>query len=351
LRSYEDTMSTIYDETQVPEYTLPDPLLMADGSTIGDPAQWQSQRRPEILQLFEEEVYGKMAEPVADIRYELLESDATALDGAATRKQTRVTFGTSAGSSHMDLLCYLPNQIQYPAPIFVGLNFAGNHTIHSDPAIHPPLGQLREKDKILPDRTTAETPEQLRGSKASRWQLEMILARGYGLATIYYGDLAFDDPAAMKAGLPALLQQQLQPGKLGAISVWAWGLSRAMDYFDTDDDVDSHRVAVMGHSRLGKTALWAGAQDERFKLVISNNSGCGGAALSRRSFGETVDAINGRFPHWFCENFKQYNDNEAEQPPIHTPIMSTIGYHLRAGKHDVTAYDWEQYLNFADRYL
>ena len=328
---------------------------------------------------------------------EVTESGKTQ-DGLATRTQFRVRVTNRTGSCAFDLLLFLPLSPR-PVPVFLGLNFNGNQGVESDPAIAIP-GSWRWD-------IARELANDGRGSEASRYPVDLIAQSGFGVATVYAGDFAPDDPAHVGEGILRLLPEPASPQEAnvrgGAIAAWAWGLSRALDALLTLPEVDASRVAVIGHSRMGKTALWAGALDERFALVVSNNSGCGGAALSRRRFGERLVHINNNNPHWFARAFRQYNEREqdlpvdqhqlmasiapralyvasanedqwadprgeylalaaaapawdeklpAEMPPLDQPVFGRgIGYHVRAGKHDLTAYDWQQFLAFADARL
>ena len=392
------------DESLVPKYALPELLVCADGTPVRAAATWEAKRRPELLELFREHVYGRMPGRPEGMHWQILD-DATALEGRARRRQIRVFLTATDAQPYFDLLVYLPANRTAPAPAFLGLNFKGNHTIHADPAILLNTNWI-ENDQathVVGNRATEES----RGTRSRRWPVERILERGYALATIYYGDIDPDYDDGFANGVhPLFLEMGVPRSGLGAISAWAWGLSRALDYLVEDRDIDGSRVAVFGHSRLGKTALWAGATDPRFAMVVSNDSGCGGAALSRRCFGETVWRINTSFPHWFCAKFREYNDREPElpvdqhelialcaprpacvasasedlwadpkgeflaayhagpayalygqegppadqSPPVHEPVGGRLRYHVRAGKHDVTDYDWERYLDLADEF-
>lgn len=398
-----------YDESKVPAYELPDPLTASDGTLIEDANTWITRRRPEILKLFQKHVYGHSPGRPEHMSFEVFDHDEQALGGLATRDQITIRFSEAADGPSLDLLIYIPNEAKKPVPAFLVLNFWGNHSITSDPAIKLSPSWMRgNKNHAIVDHRSTEAS---RGKSIPRWAVEEILGRGYALATYYYGDIDPDYDDGFKNGIQPLFYEagQTRPkdDQWGSIGAWAWGLSRALDYLETDDQIDHTKVAVMGHSRLGKTALWAGATDERFAIAISNNSGCGGAALSRRRFGEKVKRINTAFPHWFCTNFKAFNDRENDlpvdqhmlvallaprpvyiasavedrwadpkgeflsalnadpvyrllgseglgtdhMPEIDQPVHGTIGYHIRSGAHDVTDFDWAAYLDFADKHF
>lgn len=404
-----DDFQPNYDEAKVPDYTLPDPLVAEDGQRVTDSETWQQKRRGEILRLFETHVYGRSPGRPENTTFDVLSVDGDALGGTAIRKEISISFRDNNDGPKIDVLIYQPRCDQ-AVPAFLALNFYGNHTIQDDPGIKLSRSWMRNAPGrgVVNHRAT----EKSRATSTDRWPVETIVERGYALATAYYGDIDPDYDDGFQNGVHSLFYRdgQARPtaDEWGSIGAWAWGLSRILDYLETDESIDHRCVAVMGHSRLGKTALWAAARDERFAMAISNNSGCGGAALSRRRFGETVARINTAFPHWFCENFKKYNDNEDalpvdqhmlialcaprpvyvasaaedrwadprgeflavkhaepayhllgadrletfELPAVDEPVASgSLGYHIRSGKHDVTDFDWQQYLDFADRQL
>ncbi len=393
-----------YDESKVPPYTLPDPLVLANGQRVADAETWRTRRRPEILELFRTHVYGRSPGRPEAMTFKVFDDEPNALGGKATRRQATVFFTGKDDGPKMDILLYIPNGAPRPAPAFLLLNFNGNHAVASDPGIRLSTSWMPQGQGVVNNRAT----EAARGSESSRFPIEAILARGYAVATVYYGDIVPDLHDGFRSGVfPFIDQGRRGPDSWGAIAAWAWGLSRALDYLATDRGIDARRVFVLGHSRLGKTALWAGAQDERFAIVFSNDSGCGGASLARRRFGETVERINRVFPHWFCENYKKYgirvddmpvDQHElialiaprpcyvasaeqdrwadphgeflsakgadpvyrllgtdglpaADMPPVGQPVLGTLGYHIRAGVHDLTPYDWARYMDFAGKHF
>ncbi len=392
-----------YDESKVPEFDLPDPLTTFSNNKILTSASWAEQRRPELINFFESHVFGKVPGSAEEISFKVIEKSDSALDGLARRRQIMVTVTKNGKTLNYLILLYLPKKIT-KAPVFLGYNFHGNHTVINDPAITiSKAWSLNNKSIGITNHTLTE---ESRGMRSGRWAINKMIEAGFGLATIYYGEID-PDKNNFTDGLHSLFytDNQNRPARdeWGAIAAWAWALSRAMDYLENNIEVDRSKIIVFGHSRLGKAALWAGAMDERFAGVISNDSGCGGAALYKRRFGETVAQINESFPYWFSENFKRYNNAEEElpvdqhellaliaprplyiasakedewadpkgeflsayyatpvyslfgeagipsneMPAVNSPIHNTVAYHIRTGKHDVTEYDWDQYIKWA----
>jgi len=360
-------------------YTLPDALTALDGRKITTAEEWKTIRRPEVLELFRKHVYGRVPATPFEKQFKVVREEGAAMGGAATLKQVEITITRGSKSLVIKLVLFVPNRAPKPAPAFLLICNRGVENI--DPT--------REK-------------------KSEFWPAEEVIARGYAIAAFHNADVDPDKHDGFKDGIHALLDEGARPPDAwGTIAAWAWGASRVMDYFETDKDIARDRVAVIGHSRGGKTALWAAAQDERFGLAISNDSGCTGASLSRRVFKgrESVAAINKNFPHWFCETYKGYADREEALPvdqhlliallapravavasasedrgadprgeflsvvaaePVYrlfgrglgTDRMPAIGgvhhgdgvhYHLRQGKHNLVLFDWQAYLDFADK--
>ncbi|MBR5415625.1 MAG: acetylxylan esterase [Thermoguttaceae bacterium] len=395
------------DESKVVSYPLPDPLLCQDGTPVTTPELWTEKRRGEILEMFRMQMYGMMPDyDKSKFRWETLRVNPVALNGKAVFKEIRIWFDAPNARPKVDILVCIPRSAAGPVPAFLGFNFYGNHAVSDDRWI-----SLAD----CPDGTRVQGKdlETQRGRSKTRWPIETIIDRGYALVTAYYEEIVPDCNNERSLGvypLFASFEENLpEPSRAGAITAWAWGLSRILDCLENIPEIDAKRVAVMGHSRLGKTALWAGANDPRFALVISNDSGCGGAALSRRNFGETPEFMDQVIPYWFCQYYSRYAKDPTQIPfdqhelitliaprPVYVasadedlwadpkgeflsawnadavyrllgtagiggiadvppetnvPVGEVIRYHRRSGKHGVTDFDWNEYLNFADKYM
>jgi pimeloyl-ACP methyl ester carboxylesterase len=365
-----------YDESKVPTYTLPDPLKTTEGKMITDKAAWERMRKPEILSLFEYNVYGQMPEEFDSLNFAVTNESVTAMGGKANMKEIDLIVWESGKSVTIHLVMFIPNKTKKPVPVFLLINNRG-------------------KENTDPTRTV----------KSEFWPAEMVVDSGYAIVAFHVSDAAPDNKDKYHEAALQLYPRHLRAEYgMKAIGAWAWAASRVLDYFEMQQDVDAKKVVVVGHSRGGKAALWAGAQDQRFAMVVSNCSGNTGAALSRRKFGETVKAINTSFPHWFCDAYKKYNDKEDSLPvdqhmllaliaprplyvtnatkdqwadptgtylslyhaskvyalydpanvlPAQPPAVNKwlaqvkLGYHNREGVHNLTAFDWSNFIRFA----
>jgi hypothetical protein len=365
-----------YYEDKVPSYTLPDPLKMEDGTAVKNKASW-NKRREEILGLFRKNVFGTVPSTSYEQTFRTINTDNNAIGGTATLKQVVITIASGGKTLDINLTLFTPNNSKKPVPAFLLINNRG-------PAVADPT----------------------RKTKSEFWPVEEVIARGYAIAVFNNSDLDADKFDDFKDGIHAMLDRGTRTEESwGTISAWAWGASRCMDYLVSDKSIDARKVAVVGHSRGGKTALWAGAEDQRFALVISNESGCTGAALARRKFGETVKQINQSFPHWFCLNYRKFNNNEnalpvdmhmllaltapralyvacasddlwgdpkgsylalynavpvfnllgkksdipVKMPPLEKQLISgNVAYHVREGGHNMLVSDWNRFMDFAE---
>lgn len=275
-----------YFEEKVPAYKLPEVLVSLEGKKVNDVQMWEESRRNEILELFRTNVYGRVPSTEYTKSFKLINEDKNAMGGDATLRQVDITIESNGNSLDIHLTLFIPNKVAKPVPAFLLIDNRG------------------------PQNTDPE-----RKVKSEFWPAEEVIARGYAIAVFSNADVDPDNFDDFKNGIHGLLDRgERKPDSWGTIAAWAWGASRCMDYFETDKDINIKKVAVVGHSRGGKTALWAAAEDKRFAMAVSNESGCGGAALARRKYGETISRINSAFPHWFCLNYRKWSDNEDSMP-------------------------------------
>ena len=309
-----------YTEARVGGYTLPSPLRLLNGQAVKDVKTWNEERRPEIIGLFEENQFGRSPGRPKDMQFEVFDKGTPAFDGKAVRRQVTVYFSKDKAGPRLDLLIYLPAGAGKPVPLLVNLGFSANSLLVDDPGVKP--GEIWNQEK-------KRVPVSPGARRFGGLNVLPLLESGLGIATVYYGDIDPDFPGGVSLGVRRLY---LKPGQgepaadeWGAIAAWGWGLSRAMDYFETDKGVDAKRIAIMGVSRLGKTVLWAAARDTRIALVIASCSGEGGAALSRRNYGETIKHLTAptRYPYQFCANYAKYGDR-VDQFPVDAHMLIAL---------------------------
>ena len=387
------------------QLNLPDPLVQLDGQRVTTREQWINQRRPELKRLFQHYMYGEMPAAPDSVVAKVEREERNYFGGKATLKELTLTFGP-AGTPPIHLLLVVPNGRTVPPPVFLGMNFCGNHALLTDSKIHlPNVWMYDNKIGVEHNRAT----EAGRGTQVDVWALEQSIDRGYAVATFYSGDVDPDRPDVREGIQPFFPENGLRRAghDWGTVAAWAWGLQRAVDYLTSSHEVDSRRIVVVGHSRLGKAAMLAGAFDERIALIIPLQAGCGGTAPSRGKVGESVKQINDHFPHWFAGAFKEFNDQpeklpfdqnclvalaaprpvlfanaaqdtwanpkgqfevlkaaepvyrllgagglDAERMPEPNRLIdSTLGYYIRPGVHSMTKGDWKVFLDYADKNL
>lgn len=299
-----------YDEAMTGTYTLPDPLIMSNGKKVKNSKAWIQKQRPELIRLFEENEYGKMPPAPSDMTFKVTDKGTPAFNGKAIRKQVTVYLTKDTSDHKMDILIYLPAKSDGPSPLFLNIGFSANSSITDDPGVKQSYVWGKNATKVAAPKPVG----------FGRVNVDQFISQGIGYANIYYGDIEPDFGTGLKLGIRGAYlnpgQKAPAPDEWGAISAWSWGLSRAMDYFVTDKQIDSRKVALFGVSRLGKTVLWAGVHDERFGMVIASCSGEGGAALSRRNYGETIKHMvdSTRFFYQFCTNRQKYADDPSKSP-------------------------------------
>ena len=368
-----------YDEAKIPDYELPDPLVANDGSAVTTASQWNGSRREEVINLFREHVYGHRPQAEYEMSFRQISETADALDGKATGRSMVAEVRMGERKFSWPFVLFLPNKATQPVPAVILIN----------------------NRYFIPLKKAATESDPF-------WSVEEMIDRGFATASFHTSDVDPDSKLGYAKGIRAFFVNgsARKANSWGSLSAWGWAASRILDHLETLDSVDAKRVAVVGHSRGGKTSLWAAAEDTRFAIAYSNNSGCGGAALSRRAYGETVGRISSTFPHWFCKNYASYAGKENElpvdqheligliaprgvyvasadedlwadprgeylalihsapvfrilgkttitipdMPALNRPrVMGPTGYHIRTGGHNLTAQDWKWFLDFADK--